>query len=334
MENEHELSYETLTRVYLGSYEHYKGVVAGLRFLNFFNDPRIIREQRIAAYNGYRRGRHMEKLGPDVGGLENELYKLVCKVEEDEGHIGVFGVATKFSQQKGEISSRDLIESYSDIDVEMGYEEGVLDTESIKILEDSSAREQSKEVGKSIERNTIVHPPSLMMSMFQYKVENKWQLRLEEEVPTQGIMKISEDSEPLNSSAGYASTNDDSTIEVSKSTSLFVDTSCLALKTRGCLESMSFDDSPPLILLSSELPAQAQSLIILINRVLVPSDSQHLSRFYSRMNLICIFCAENEPDKDMTIKNFDQVDQLEMEELDFKWHGYALPSINRFREKA
>ncbi|GJR65600.1 putative reverse transcriptase domain-containing protein [Tanacetum coccineum] len=30
MENEHELSYETLTRVYLGSYEHYKGVVAEL----------------------------------------------------------------------------------------------------------------------------------------------------------------------------------------------------------------------------------------------------------------------------------------------------------------
>ncbi|GJW79343.1 hypothetical protein Tco_0141025 [Tanacetum coccineum] len=28
MENEHELSYETLTRVYLGSYEHYKGVVS------------------------------------------------------------------------------------------------------------------------------------------------------------------------------------------------------------------------------------------------------------------------------------------------------------------
>ncbi|GKA95532.1 hypothetical protein Tco_0817570, partial [Tanacetum coccineum] len=63
-----------------------------IRFLNFFNDPRIIREQRIAAYKGYRGGRHMEKLGPDVGGLENELYKLVCKVEEDEGHIGVFGV--------------------------------------------------------------------------------------------------------------------------------------------------------------------------------------------------------------------------------------------------
>ncbi|GJZ81664.1 hypothetical protein Tco_0646658 [Tanacetum coccineum] len=44
-----------------------------------------LREKRYGA-------RHMEKLGPDVGGLENELYKLVCKVEEDEGHIGVFGV--------------------------------------------------------------------------------------------------------------------------------------------------------------------------------------------------------------------------------------------------
>ncbi|GJR38041.1 hypothetical protein Tco_1213725 [Tanacetum coccineum] len=28
----------------------------GLRFLDFFNDPRIIREQRIAAYKGYRGG--------------------------------------------------------------------------------------------------------------------------------------------------------------------------------------------------------------------------------------------------------------------------------------
>ncbi|GJV96848.1 hypothetical protein Tco_1548425 [Tanacetum coccineum] len=33
MENEHELSYETLTRVYLGSDEHYKGVVAEVEYL-------------------------------------------------------------------------------------------------------------------------------------------------------------------------------------------------------------------------------------------------------------------------------------------------------------
>ncbi|GJV96444.1 hypothetical protein Tco_1548021 [Tanacetum coccineum] len=71
-----------------GSYEHYKGVVAelehskpgfelqgakmvetGLRFLNFFNDPRIIREQRIAAYKGYRGG---GVLGGDVLKLHDE----------------------------------------------------------------------------------------------------------------------------------------------------------------------------------------------------------------------------------------------------------------------
>ncbi|GJY90252.1 hypothetical protein Tco_0505448 [Tanacetum coccineum] len=33
MENEYELSYETLTRVYLGSYEHYKSVGAEVEYL-------------------------------------------------------------------------------------------------------------------------------------------------------------------------------------------------------------------------------------------------------------------------------------------------------------
>nr|GEV79363.1 hypothetical protein [Tanacetum cinerariifolium] len=33
MENEHELSYETLTRVYLGSYEHYKSVGAEVELI-------------------------------------------------------------------------------------------------------------------------------------------------------------------------------------------------------------------------------------------------------------------------------------------------------------
>ncbi|GJU59144.1 hypothetical protein Tco_1236910 [Tanacetum coccineum] len=67
MENEHELSYETLTRVYLGSYEHYKGVVAevehskpgfelqGSKMVEMGRFG-IIREQRIAAYKGYRGG--------------------------------------------------------------------------------------------------------------------------------------------------------------------------------------------------------------------------------------------------------------------------------------
>ncbi|GJW08519.1 hypothetical protein Tco_1570942 [Tanacetum coccineum] len=67
MENEHELSYETLTRVYLGSYEHYKGVLEGMKLIEPGFELQgakmvemgrfgIIREQRIATYKGYRGG--------------------------------------------------------------------------------------------------------------------------------------------------------------------------------------------------------------------------------------------------------------------------------------
>ncbi|GJQ92516.1 hypothetical protein Tco_0003655 [Tanacetum coccineum] len=39
-----------------GKFPRRKITCQGLHFLNFFNDPRIIREQRIAAYKGYRGG--------------------------------------------------------------------------------------------------------------------------------------------------------------------------------------------------------------------------------------------------------------------------------------
>ncbi|GJZ35518.1 hypothetical protein Tco_0581335, partial [Tanacetum coccineum] len=60
-----------------------------LCFLNFFNDPRIIREQRIAAYKGYRGGGHM---GDDVESLGAVLERLWCKVEVDGGGFGSCGV--------------------------------------------------------------------------------------------------------------------------------------------------------------------------------------------------------------------------------------------------
>nr|GEW65778.1 uncharacterized mitochondrial protein AtMg00810-like [Tanacetum cinerariifolium] len=67
MENEHELSYENLTRVYLGSYENYKSIEAEVDLLEpgfelqgskmvEMGQFRIIREQSIAAYKGYRGG--------------------------------------------------------------------------------------------------------------------------------------------------------------------------------------------------------------------------------------------------------------------------------------
>ncbi|GJV99162.1 hypothetical protein Tco_1554414 [Tanacetum coccineum] len=62
---------------------------SGLHFLNFFNDPRIIREQRIAAYNGYRGGGVVQVLkgtskggvqakNPDVGVYRSRLKCWIC----------------------------------------------------------------------------------------------------------------------------------------------------------------------------------------------------------------------------------------------------------------
>ncbi|GKC01413.1 hypothetical protein Tco_0987549 [Tanacetum coccineum] len=105
MENKHELSYETLTRVYLGSYEHYKGVVAevehskpgfelqGSKMVEMGHFG-IIREQRIAAYNGYEiREWGMKKNEVlwllFIGAV---LERLWCKVEVDGGGFGSCGV--------------------------------------------------------------------------------------------------------------------------------------------------------------------------------------------------------------------------------------------------
>ncbi|GJX59474.1 hypothetical protein Tco_0290864 [Tanacetum coccineum] len=61
------------------------GGKGGLHFLKFFNDPRIIRGQRISAYKGYRGGDDVESLGA-------VLERLWCKVEVDGGGFGSGGV--------------------------------------------------------------------------------------------------------------------------------------------------------------------------------------------------------------------------------------------------
>ncbi|GJS47711.1 hypothetical protein Tco_0597832 [Tanacetum coccineum] len=74
MENEHELTYETLKRVYLGSYEHFKSVEAevehpepgfelqGAKMMNL----RIIWEQRMFAQLGYRKDRDGDDWKTDI----------------------------------------------------------------------------------------------------------------------------------------------------------------------------------------------------------------------------------------------------------------------------
>ncbi|GJT93562.1 putative ribonuclease H-like domain-containing protein [Tanacetum coccineum] len=69
---------------------------------------------------------------------------------------------------------------------------------------------------------------------------------------------------------------------------------------------------------------------------IVPSVFQTSGRSDNIMECVLhSFVAENEPDQDMIYEDFDQVDQLEMEELDLKWQMAMLSlRINRFEKKA
>ncbi|GJZ35463.1 putative ribonuclease H-like domain-containing protein [Tanacetum coccineum] len=133
----------------------------------------------------------------------------------------------------------------------------------------------------------------------------------------------------------------------------------LALKTRGGLDSMSFDDLYNK-LRSLELDvrighsysvkaAAAPTHSAFIGAAssgskptysdqqrIVPSVSQTSGRSDNIMECVLhSFVAENEPDQDMIYEDFDQVDQLEMEELDLKWQMAMLSlRINRFEKKA
>ncbi|GJS12834.1 putative ribonuclease H-like domain-containing protein [Tanacetum coccineum] len=69
---------------------------------------------------------------------------------------------------------------------------------------------------------------------------------------------------------------------------------------------------------------------------IVPSVSQTSGRSDNVMECVLhSFVAENEQDQDMIYEDFDQVDQLEMEEMDLKWQMAMLSlRINRFEKKA
>ncbi|GJR54162.1 ribonuclease H-like domain-containing protein [Tanacetum coccineum] len=133
----------------------------------------------------------------------------------------------------------------------------------------------------------------------------------------------------------------------------------LALKTRGGLDSMSFDDLYNK-LRSLELDVRIghsygvkaaaapthSAFIGAASSGSKPtySDQQNIVSSVSQMSgrsdniMECVlhsFVAENEPDQDMIYEDFDQVDQLEMEELDLKWQMAMLSlRINRFEKKA
>nr|GEW97338.1 ribonuclease H-like domain-containing protein [Tanacetum cinerariifolium] len=92
----------------------------------------------------------------------------------------------------------------------------------------------------------------------------------------------------------------------------------LALKTRGGLESMSFDD------LYNKLRSLKLDVRIGHNygvkAVALISSAFTSGHSYNIMECVLhSFVAENDPDQDMIYEDFDQVGQMEMEELDLKW---------------
>ncbi|GJT95366.1 hypothetical protein Tco_1090884 [Tanacetum coccineum] len=128
----------------------------------------------------------------------------------------------------------------------------------------------------------------------------------------------------------------------------------LALKTRGGLDSMSFDDlynklrsleldvrighsygvkaaAAPTHSAFIGAASSGPKLIYSDQQCIVPQISQTSGRSDNIMEcLLHSFVAENEPDQDMIYEDFDQVDQLEMEELDLKWQMAMLSlRINR-----
>ncbi|GJU72808.1 putative ribonuclease H-like domain-containing protein [Tanacetum coccineum] len=84
------------------------------------------------------------------------------------------------------------------------------------------------------------------------------------------------------------------------------------------------------------LPASGSKLNYSNQQSIVPSFSQTSGHSDNIMECVLhSFVAENEPDQEMIYEDFDQVDQLEMEELDLKWQMAMLSlRINRFKKKA
>nr|GEY01757.1 reverse transcriptase domain-containing protein [Tanacetum cinerariifolium] len=133
----------------------------------------------------------------------------------------------------------------------------------------------------------------------------------------------------------------------------------LTLKTRGCLEYLSFDDlynklrsleidvkggssygSRGIVAPTHSAFIGATSTTTKIRYSDPPSHSSLITytsaHFGSLMkDVLQSFVAENEPIQHMVYEDFEQVDQMDMEELDIKWQMAMLSlQINKFQNKA
>nr|GEY54318.1 hypothetical protein [Tanacetum cinerariifolium] len=103
----------------------------------------------------------------------------------------------------------------------------------------------------------------------------------------------------------------------------------LTLKTRGDLKYLSFDDlyiklSTNTKMVYSDQPSHSS---------LITYTSAHSGSIME--DVLYLFVAENEPTQQLAYKDFEQVDQMEIEELDIKWQKAMLSlRINMFQKKA
>ncbi|GJS34808.1 putative ribonuclease H-like domain-containing protein [Tanacetum coccineum] len=219
-----------------------------------------------------------------------------------------------------------------------------------------------KRLGKDARGNTIVHPPVSLDEHVAVQRENKVRTLLLQALPEDHMP----DFHHYDDARGFfiwvrgkaRPDNDDINLKFLRALPSSWSQVALALKTRGGLESMSFDDLYNK-LRSLELDvsmghsygvkvaaapthsafisaASSGSKLNYSNQQSIPSGFQPSVRSDSIMECVLhSFVAENEPDQDMIYEDFDQVDQLEMEELDLKWQMAMLSlRINRFEKKA
>nr|GEV25861.1 putative ribonuclease H-like domain-containing protein [Tanacetum cinerariifolium] len=134
----------------------------------------------------------------------------------------------------------------------------------------------------------------------------------------------------------------------------------LTLKTRGCLEYLSFDDlynklrSLEIDVKGGSSYGSRSTTVASTQFAFIGAASTNTKKVYSDQpsysslisytpipsgsimkDVLHSFIAENEPTQQLAYKDFEQVDQLEMEELDIKWQmAILLLRINKFQKKA
>ncbi|GJX73828.1 ribonuclease H-like domain-containing protein [Tanacetum coccineum] len=212
-----------------------------------------------------------------------------------------------------------------------------------------------KRLGKDAKGNTIIHPPVSLDEHVAVQRENKVRTLLLQALPEdhmpdfhhyddardiwmavkarrrRGLIRVYEtEFRRFKSVESSTARPKEQTMMTSHESLLralpsYVSQVALALKTRGGLESM--------ILMTIWLKPTYSDQSAYRFPV---SFSDSLDRSDNVMECVLhSFVAENEQDQDMIYEDFDQVDQLEMEEMDLKWQMAMLSlRINRFEKKA